>query len=93
MTSTAHPATADTCCAPFRRPLTDRERLAVRINLAAHEALRCWRMPTEIRGFVRHPCPGRDAFHRPCHAPSAWSGSFACVHFYHLTNHPHDDRS
>jgi hypothetical protein len=73
--------------AMIQRPLTERERLAVRLNRAAFEALFRWRMPTEIRGFNLHPCPGPQAFHHPCRESCGKS------HMYHLTNHPHDDQS
>ena len=79
----------------MRRPLTDRERLAARINIAAHEALRALGIPDRIIGFSPMPCPGSQAFHHPCHAADEWTGSWRCSagHRRHHTNHPHDDRS
>lgn len=75
--------------------MTARERLLVRLNQAAHEALYRWELPTEIRGFSRMPCPGNQSPHYPCTAPDQHVGSHGCSagHRYHHTNHPHDAES
>lgn len=79
----------------MRRPPTERERLARRLNIAAYEALRAVGYPAEVRGFSRHPCPGTQSPIYPCHAPDAWDGSHGCSanHRYRHTNHPHDSDS
>jgi len=79
----------------MRRPPTERERLATRLNIAAHEALRVLGVPDGIRGFSPMPCPGSNAFHHPCKATGAWVGTWRCGagHRWHHTNHPHDSQS
>lgn len=68
----------------MNRPLTERERLRVRLTIAAHEALRAIPVTQNpgyvLRGFTRH-------YHDNTAGPACY-GKPPHFHTHYFTNHP-----